>query len=136
MKWNVRPTAMLMRDEWFHHRDIVTGEELGDRTELTDWDFAIIHAFETIEAYTNQNGIFKWHLEDPQEKIGAVLKIDPFQQDVDSITNNPKYKRPNGAYYVPDVRSMRGDESMWTYAEWMESQRAEMAANAEDGKME
>lgn len=119
-----------MRDDWFGHRHWVTGEPLGDKDEWLDIDLAIVWAYQTIEVYTDQNGIFSWYKEDPEERIGAIPKIDPFQQQVDSMANNPKRKRKDGEYFIPEIISSRPDGSMWTYQDWLESQEPK------DGKIE
>lgn len=120
MQWGKRPTAMIMSDEWFGHRDYFTGEPDGDRTEWTEWDFALARAYQTVEYYTDQNGIFQWIKEDPYVMIEATPKIDEFRQAVEKAERNGSVE---GRYWVPDIGSRREDGSLWTYQEWVNSMR-------------
>ncbi|MCK9599198.1 MAG: hypothetical protein M0R06_09170 [Sphaerochaeta sp.] len=114
---------MLMEDEWYGHRDWRTGEPEGDRTEWVDWDFALVSAFSTIEAYTDQNGIRQWQKEDPEERIDAIRKIDPFNAGRDRIVQSKNYKAQPGEYFIPDMKTARPNKEFWTYQDWVESQQ-------------
>lgn len=111
---------MLMEDDWFGHRTH-TGEAVGDKDEWIGWDYALVNAVETIEALTDQNGLFMWEKEDPNAVVEAKSKIDPFKEAVDEITNSANYKPKNGETFVPEIRGFRGKE-LWTYDEWVASQ--------------
>lgn len=125
MEWKKRPTVMLTGDEWYGHRDPFTGKPVGDKTDWVSWDFSLARAYQTIEYYRDQNGIFQWQKDDPLEDIQAKKKIDPFQASVDSITKHQK-EPVSGQYFVPDVRSRRKGGEMWTYADWLEDRRAKI----------
>ena len=114
---------MIMEDEWFGHRDWWTGAPEGDRTEWVDWDFALVAAFSAIEAYTDSNGIRQWQKEDPEQRIDALRKIDPFNEGVDRIKGSKNYKAKPGEYFVPDMKTARPDKSFWSYQEWVESKQ-------------
>jgi len=114
---------MLMRDEWFGHRDPITGAPLGDRDEWIDWDFALAAADQTIEAFTDDNGIPEWTKKDPKASIEAKRKIDQFKASIESITGSAKYKPTPGEYFVPDIRSLRVDKTLWTYQDWVNSEK-------------
>lgn len=120
-----RPTAVLMRDDWFGHRDWITGSEVGDKDEWTAWDFAIVEAWQTIEDYTMPSGVLRWEHDDDDLEISADEFIDKFQQAVDAKTSAKKYKPKNGVRFVPNLISRREDESFQTYQEWLSSQWAE-----------
>lgn len=126
-----RPTVMLTEDEYFNHRRLDTQEPLEgvDKDEWTPWDFAIVRAYQTIEAYTDRNGIFEWYKDDPEERIDAKKTFDPYQAGIDRITNSKQFKEhgaPPGLQFRPDIKSGREDGSMWTYAEWREAKYKEM----------
>lgn len=133
---------MLMRDDHFGHRRPDDGMALKnvDKDTWIPWDFAIESAFQTVEYYTDSHGIFQWYKEDPEERIDAKRKIDPFQAGVDRITSGKNYKRSPGEYFVPDVKSGREDGSMQTFMEWRNANRdemlKEMSESADDGKIE
>lgn len=123
MKWKKRPTSMLFCDEWFGKRNLLTWEPMGERDEWNSWDFALVRAAGTIEAYTDQHGIYLWQKEDEDLDIIAERKIDPFQQDIDRITGAKKYTKRPGEYFVPSFKSTRSDGHQQTYAEWLEKSR-------------
>lgn len=111
-----------MRDDWFGHRDWITGEPVGDRDEWIDWDFAIVDAWQTIEDYTMPSGATRWEHDDDDLEIQAELFIDKFQQAVDQITSAEKYTATNGGRFIPKLISHREDKSFQTYQEWVEGQ--------------
>lgn len=122
-KWQKRPTAAIMRDDWFGHRNPLTGKPLGDRDEFTAWDHALIGAFQTIEDYTDEYGLLAWEREDPQVAINANRKIHPFKEALEMKTkgtDKKPYKARPGEYFVPEVISQRSDGSIQTMREWIE----------------
>lgn len=125
-----------MRDEHYGHRNWRTGEPEGDREEWLDIDFALVSAYQTVEYYTDQNGIREWHKKDPEERIDAIRKFDPFQAGVDRITGGKNYKKMPGEYYVPEIKSGRDDESeMWTYQDMVDAEMKELLEKIESDKM-
>lgn len=119
-----------MWDDWYGHRNPLTGKPTGDKDEWVPWDHALAQAYQTVEYYTNQNGIKQWQIDDPLEDIGAIRKFDPYQAAVDSMTKgtakNP-YKPSPGEYFVPDVKIRKGAKrEMWTYADWVTAKTQEM----------
>lgn len=121
---------MLMRDEFFGHRHPLTGSPIGDKEEWIAWDFALVNAFHTAEAFTDQNGINQWTKEDPNAAIGAMKKIDEFQGSVESITSGSKYKKTPGEYFVPDIKEISRGEGLWTFADWREAERKKALENS------
>lgn len=122
---------MVMADEDFGHRDSITGTPKGDRTKWIDWDFALDQAFHIIEAYTDQDGIYEWQKRDPAQGIDAKRKVNAFHAAKDRITNAKNYKPQPGEYFVPDMKSVRADESLWTYQEWREDEMKKAKEKAE-----
>lgn len=113
---------MILADEWAGWRDPFTGEPNNDNaSEWTEWDFLLVQAYQTIEAYTDSNGIRKWQKDDPEERISALRKIDPYQAEIDRITRKKNYKPDPGEFFVPDLKTGREDGKFWTYTEWMDS---------------
>src|SRR5690606_21291397 len=80
--WGKRPTASLARDDWFGHRT-ASGEEFGDRDEYIDWDYALIEALETIEDFTDDNGLIRWEVEEDGVSVDSVRTFDKFQASID-----------------------------------------------------
>lgn len=132
MSWGKRPTAVLMRDEWFGHRDPTTRAKIGDRDEWTSWDFALATAYQTAETYTDKNGLKQWEKEDPAIDVAAIRKIDPFQEAVQRKTGGAKYKAAPGEYFIPDIGSRRSDKTVWTYLDWVTHETRKIR----DGKIE
>lgn len=116
----------MMRDEWFGHRDPFLGTPSGDKDEWLDWDFALATAFQTVEAYTDKNGIPEWRKQDPDVVIDAERKIEPFQQAVDQIKAGKNYKQAPGEYFVPVFTARRKDKTMWTYEDWRKAEYEKM----------
>ena len=133
MRRGQRPTVMLTGDPHFGHRHSITGAPLPGSGFDIGWDISISHAFEVIEMFTRQNGLYQWQVEDPEQRIGADRKIDPFQQTVDNITGGKNYQARQGEYFVPHLSSGRDDEKLWTYADWRKAKIEEMLG---DGRIE
>jgi len=106
---------------------------LGEKDEWIEWDFLLASAFQTIEVYTDDNGLYRWVKDDPSVEIQAQRKISPFDEAVDEITNAKNYKKRNGEYFIPVVVPRREDKTVWTYPEWRTAKQAEAE---EDGKLE
>lgn len=113
-----RPTAVIMQDDWYGHRDWLTWKKRGDKDEWTKWDFALVNALQTIEDFSDDNGILAWEKEDDNAVIDAVKKIDPFREAVEDRTSGKNYKAANGEYFVPHVYAF-GDTELQTFGEWI-----------------
>jgi len=90
--------------------------------EWIPWDYALAHAFQTVEDLTDDNGILVWEKEDEAVEIDAVRKIDKFRAALDRATagtKNKPYKPQPGEYFVPKVWSRRSDGSIQSYSEWV-----------------
>lgn len=119
LAWGKRPTAMLMDDEHFGNRNPFTGEPV--REGWIRWDFVLAHAFQVIEMFTRDTGMFQWQVEDPEERIEVEQRIDPFRAALDRKTSVKDYKATPGEYFAPILESSREGGELWTYAEWRES---------------
>lgn len=106
-----------MRDEWYGHRNPVTGEPIGDRDEWLSWDFALADAVQTIEDYSDQYGLLAWELDDDMVYVNANRKIHKFKSAIERKTNGKNYKAAPGEYFVPEVKT-RG-ERIQTFQEWV-----------------
>lgn len=122
-----RPTAHIMGDDWFGHRDPLTGEPQGDREEMTSWDHSLLNAFQTIEDYSDKHGLLVWEIDDERVVVEAVRKIDKFQRAVDERTKGTEkkpYKPVPGESFYPRVHSREmdedGNEVFNTFREWVE----------------
>lgn len=115
-----------MRDEWFGHRNPLTGAPMGDREEYTSWDFALLEALQTVEDFTDQkSGMPVWEIETPWVDVNAVRKINKFQAAIDNATRGTEkkpYKPRPGEYFVPELYSRKldddGNEVFWSFKEW------------------
>lgn len=127
--WGKRPTAVITRDDWFGHRDPLTGAEIGDRDEWTSWDHALANAFQTIEDYSDEYGLLVWERDDEAVEVDAIKKIHPFKRSVDLLTKGSQKKpyepRP-GEYFIPKMKTRRKDEDgnpkYQTYSEWVKAE--------------
>lgn len=90
---------MIMQDDWFGHRDPLTGAKLGDRHEWILWDFSLMNAYKLIEDYTDERGILLWEKDMPGEPVifDTELKLDRATEAVvkaesahrERMANNP-----------------------------------------------
>lgn len=111
-----------MRDPYFGNRNWFTGEKTDTPEVWSDWDYALVAAFQVIEDNTNKHGLLLWEVENERMDVQAVKKIDPFQAAVDRKTRGSKKKGYNpepGEYFVPEL-NLRGGE--WpTYSEYIKN---------------
>lgn len=119
-----RPTAVIMRDDWYGHRDPFTWDEVGDKDEWLDWDYALIDAVQTIEDFTDDSGILVWEREDPNAVVNAVKRIDRFKEAVEDRTRGQNYKPAPGEYFVPDIQPFDDEGELQTYSQWIEREIA------------
>lgn len=127
IKMQKRPTAAIMGDDWFGHRDPLSWEPQGNAEEFLSWDWSLLNAFQTIEDYSDKHGLPTWELDDERVVVDAVRKIDKFQRAIDERTKGTEkkpYKPVPGEYFVPDVWSREKDEDgnskFQTFREWVE----------------
>ncbi len=126
IKWSKRPTTVITRDDWFGHRDPLSGNPQGDKDEWTGWDFALVDAYQTIEDYTDQYGILRWVQDDEQVEILAQRKVHKFDAARIKKTSGKNYKVTAGEYFVPSILSHRKDDNgrpvYQTFREWVKTQ--------------
>ena len=122
-----RPTAAIMGDDWFGHRNPLTGAPQGDRDQYLSWDWALLNAFQTIEDYSDKHGLRTWEIDDERVVVEAHRRIDKFQRAIDERTKSTEkrpYKPVPGEYFIPDVHSREfdedGNEVFNTFREWVE----------------
>ena len=113
-----------MGDDWFGHRD-VWGRTVGDKSEMTDWDLALIQAVETIEELTDANGLYVWELAEDGVSVDSVKTYDKFQASIDRKTSKKGYKPEPGERWKAHIRPSRHreDGEFQTITEWRESLR-------------
>lgn len=111
-----------MGDDWFGHRD-VWGEPYGDRSEMLDWDLALIQALETIEELTDSNGLYIWELAEDGVSVDSVKTYDKFQASIDRKTSKRGYKPEPGERWRAQIRPSRyrEDGEFQTLKEWREA---------------
>lgn len=122
-----RPTAAIMGDDWFGHRDPLTYAKAGNSEEYTAWDWAILNAFQTIEDLTDdKSGLLVWEMEDDSAYVTADRKTNKFEAARDKKTQAKNYKPIPGEYYVPGLKSHRVDDDgnyvFQTMRQWMEKE--------------
>lgn len=109
-----------MRDPYYGHRDSFTGDPDGDKDEKTEWDYALMSAYQVIEDHTGSNGILIWENEADNIQVEAIRKTDKFEQARQSVVGKKNYKPSKGEVFVPNVKKNFGE---WpTYSEWVKSQ--------------
>lgn len=124
-----RPTAAIMGDDWFGHRDPLTGDPVGDKEEYLSWDWALLNAFQTIEDYTDQkSGLLSWEMEGEGVEVDAIRKVNKFQAAIDNATRGTEkkpYKPRPGEYFVPEMFSRKqdgdGNDVFPTFREYVQS---------------
>ena len=121
-----------MRDPYFGHRDVFTGEPLRDRDEWTDWDYLLIDAYQLIQDLTDKHGLLVHETSSERVMVSAKREIDRFEAARDRMTRGTKkkgYEPQPGEYFVP-VLELRGGD--WpTVEEYFEIQ-ARKADDEED----
>lgn len=128
-----RPSAAIMGDDWFGHRNPLTFRPEGDREEFTRWDWALLNAFQTLEDYTDQkSGLPQWEIDGEGVEVDALKKINKFEASVALATKGSEkhpYKPRPGEYFVPEMWSRKkdedGNEVFPTFREWVERSIAE-----------
>lgn len=129
IKVNKRPTAMILRDDWYGHRDPFSGKPTGDKDEWLDWDYALVDAVQTIEDYSDQYGLLQWELDGDGVVVDAVKKHHPFEAARDAKTKGTAkkpYVPDPGEYWVPRMSKQFSDEpDFQTYGEWIERKARE-----------
>lgn len=124
-----------MGDDWFGHRDPLTGRPMGDRTEYTRWDWALANAVQTIEDFTDdKSGLPQWELDDERIEVYALKRVNKFQQAIDESTRGTAgkpYKPKPGEYFIPEIHSRQvdedGNEVFPTFREWIDKNAAKDA---------
>lgn len=115
-----------MRDPLFGHRDVFTGKPLRDRNEWTEWDFALVTAYQLVQDLTNKHGLLVHEVENERVFVDAVKKFDKFDAAVARQTKGSKkkgYTPQDGEYFVPDIKLRYGE---WpTLQEYWASQVSE-----------
>lgn len=117
-----------MSDDWFGHRHPLTGEKIRDRDEWTEWDYLLLNAYQTIEDWTDKDGLLAYEVDDPQGRVivNAKKKINQFDRAKEARTGGKNYKPDKGEYFVPDVK-LHDPEGEWpTLREFIEAQVAEL----------
>ena len=111
-----------MGDDWFGHRTVL-GVPFGDRSELIDWDLALIQAVQTIEDLTDSNGLYVWELAEDGVSVDSIKTFDKFQASIDRKTSKKNYKPEPGEKWKARIKPnrARGDGEFQTIAEWRES---------------
>lgn len=109
-----------MRDPYFGNRDWFTGEPNETPETWTDWDYALVAAFQVIEDNTNRHGLLTWEVENERMDVDAEKRTDKFQAAVDRRTKGTKkkgYEPSPGEYFVPKLNLLGGE---WpTYSEYV-----------------
>lgn len=112
-----------MSDPAYGFRDPINWEVVGEVT-WTDWDYALVHALQLIEDYTDANGIPVWEKESEKMVVEAVKKIDRFEAAKSSATGGKNYKATPGEYFVPRLTKVYwADKDYYpTFEEWIQDQ--------------
>lgn len=123
-EWGQRPTATIVKDAWYGHRDYYW-QEFGDKDEFITWDYALISALQVIEDLSDQNGLLSWQTEPEWVDVVAKKKINKFQASIDRATKGSKnkpYEPEPGETWVPEIE-VRSGRGLPTYQEYLEGIR-------------
>lgn len=96
----------------FGHRDPFTGAPLRDRGEWTEWDYALVSAYQLSQDLTNKHGLLVHEVDNERMDVLAIKKFDKFQAAVDRATKGSKkkgYTPEPGEYFQPKLY-LRGGE--------------------------
>lgn len=115
---------MILGDPHALHRDPITGEPTGS-PEWTRWDYALVHALQLIEDYSDENGMVIWEKESESVVVEAVRKTDRFEAVKERITGASKYKRSAGEYFVPRLSLVPWEKEWPTFKDWVDEQNKE-----------
>ncbi len=118
--YDKRPSSCVIGDDWVGHRDPITGEPFGNKTDWTDWDYALMYAVQTIEDFTTPDGLLAWEIDEDEVRVDALKKINKFEAVKQRKTDGKNYKPVPGEYFVPAIRPPRGKDRHQTIAEWRE----------------
>ena len=120
----MRPTAFIMKDQWFGHRDL-RGREIGDPDGWTRWDYALSTALQIIEDSTDQHGVLAYQTEAEWVEVEAVKKINKFESAKQRLTGGKNYRGSPGEVFVPRVFSRSSSKGIPTFREYQEMRRLE-----------
>lgn len=112
---------MILGDQFALHRDPISWEEEGE-PGWTPWDYALVHALQLIEDYSDSNGLVIWEKDSADVIVEAVRKTDPFEAVKDRITGSKNYKRQSGEYFVPRLQLKPWVDEWPTFRDWVEEQ--------------
>lgn len=121
--WGLRPTAAVMMDEDFGHRNLVTGERKLDKGTWTHWDFLLMNVYQLITDFTDQNGFLVWELEDPDERMVVEGKIKTDRAEATRARMEKRHakelERP-GRYVALSLHKQREEDEYPTHTEFFE----------------
>lgn len=90
-----RPTAAILRDHWALNRSWYTDEPWSndlwrapDSPEWTEWDYALLEAYQMIEDYTNQEGEFPWVDEEEGLRWKVVQRHSSKREAIDKYSDS------------------------------------------------
>lgn len=109
---------MVMRDDWFGHREPLTGKPTGDRNEWVAWDFRLMQVFQLIEDFTDTHGFLAWEVDDPKGRVivETTREVDRVQQAIDISEKKKENKdflaKVEGSYLAPRL-TKRNKNTDW-----------------------
>lgn len=109
-----------MRDPHFGHRNVLTGEPEGSSSEKTDWDYALIAAYQVIQDNTGSDGVLSWENDSDNIEVQAIKKTNKFEQSRENYTGKKNYKKSRGEVFVPRVKKLAGEWPTWS--DWVQAQ--------------
>lgn len=110
-----------MQDPFYGHRDFSTGEPLRPKDEWSEWDYALVAAYQLIQDLTNKHGLLEHEVESDRVIVTARKTQDRFQAAVDRMTSGTKtkgYTPMPGETFTPHLELRYGE---WpTFREYFE----------------
>ena len=121
MRVGERPTATLMHDPFYGHRDSFSGDVEREPFWL-DWDYALATALQTVEDYTDaETGQLVWVEQSSRVTFDAQRYTKKSIAAIDRKTSGKNYKAQPGERWRAKPVVMDGGD-LPTMREWIEEQ--------------
>lgn len=122
--WRKRPTAMVMSDDAFGQKNLVTGERRTSDERWTRWDYLLAGVYQTITDFTDSNGFLAWEVDDPLERmeIRGTVKTDRAENVKSKVekANAKRMERVPGSYVSLSIRKRREEDDFPSHTEFFE----------------
>lgn len=121
--WGKRPTAAIMMDDAFGHRDPFTGIPKGDVNAWIYWDHLLANVHQLIVDFTDDNGFLAWEKDDPSEamEILASARQDRAEATKTRFETSAQKILSRPGYYVEMRMKLRKGREYPSHKEYFEN---------------